>query len=553
MEVDESSLSAFSDGAKGDKGEAGSQGNAGTNGTVGDQGDKGGLRYVFEADTNIAGAVAVGKWRFNQSNTSATQMSFNDLTMDNAQVGNYFQTWDDNNNAGPRGYLIIKNNANGTSGDQSIWEIHGGYTNPNPGISQYDCVFVSGVFPTAASEEYVMEFIPNGSDGAKGDVGPQGPTGLATNGDKGDTGDKGDDGVGTQGAKGADGAQGFPGPTGDKGEIGFGQKGEIGVGEKGQNGAQGLQGPKGNDGVKGIGGSQGLPGLTGPKGVDGIDGDDGAKGDVGPTGLATNGDKGDTGDKGEVGQTGLASDGDDGAKGAKGEVGQTGLASDGAKGAKGSDGYTAYQVAVVNGWNSDEASWLASLIGDDGAKGAKGEVGGAGGDGDDGAKGAKGEIGVGQKGQDGTPGGDGEDGSKGSVGTGVKGEPGFGFEFEHIALNPIARDEIITSEGFSKTFVRIPTSITSDYYLHSIESSFGLSASTGNCIIQIRRVNSAGADTVVANATWTHAAGVLMDTHVLNIASSYVDDLGGDYIYLQCTDGTFDAYGYSATLIWAKV
>ena len=43
-----------------------------------------------------------------------------------------------------------------------------------------------------------------------------------------------------------------------------------------------------------------------------------------------------------------------------------------------------------------------------------------------------------------------------------------------------------------------------------------------------------------------------MDTHVLNIAVEFVDDLGGDYIYLQCTDGTFDAYGYTATLIWAR-
>ena len=219
--------------------------------------------------------------------------------------------------------------------------------------------------------------------------------------------------------------------------------------------------------------------------------------------------------------------GDDGAKGAKGEVGQKGFSAGGAKGEKGEVGQTG----------------LAS----DGAKGDNGT------DGDDGAKGAKGEVGQTGLASDGAKGAKGDDGTKGEVGTGVKGEPGFGFEFEHIALNPIARDEIITSEGFSKTFVRIPTSITSDYYLHSIESSFGLSASTGDCIIQIRRVNSAGADTVVANATWTHAANILMDTHVLNIASSYVDDLGGDYIYLQCTDGTFDAYGYSATLIWAKV
>ena len=99
----------------------------------------------------------------------------------------------------------------------------------------------------------------------------------------------------------------------------------------------------------------------------------------------------------------------------------------------------------------------------------------------------------------------------------------------------------------------IPTSITTDYYLHSIESSFGTTAATGYCNFRIRRVNSNGVDTVVVNGAWQHAANQLMDTHTLNYAANgYVDDLAGDYIYLQFTDGSTDAYGYSATLIWAK-
>jgi len=44
-----------------------------------------------------------------------------------------------------------------------------------------------------------------------------------------------------------------------------------------------------------------------------------------------------------------------------------------------------------------------------------------------------------------------------------------------------------------------------------------------------------------------------MDTHTLDYATNgYVDDLAGDYIYIQFTDGATDASGYSATLIWRK-
>ena len=45
----------------------------------------------------------------------------------------------------------------------------------------------------------------------------------------------------------------------------------------------------------------------------------------------------------------------------------------------GADGYSAYQVAVVNGYQLDEASWLASLIGTSGADGADGVDGNSGG------------------------------------------------------------------------------------------------------------------------------------------------------------------------------
>ena len=57
-------------------------------------------------------------------------------------------------------------------------------------------------------------------------------------------------------------------------------------------------------------------------------------------------------------------------------------------------------------------------------------------EGDKGATGAKGQKGIGDKGAPGV---------KGDVGP-----AGFDFEYEHIALNPIARDEQFSSAGVSK-------------------------------------------------------------------------------------------------------
>ena len=55
-----------------------------------------------------------------------------------------------------------------------------------------------------------------------------------------------------------------------------------------------------------------------------------------------------------------ANPGAKGDQGTKGEVGE--------KGDVGPEGLTAYQVAVINGYNGDEASWLLYIEGEDGAK-----------------------------------------------------------------------------------------------------------------------------------------------------------------------------------------
>lgn len=47
----------------------------------------------------------------------------------------------------------------------------------------------------------------------------------------------------------------------------------------------------------------------------------------------------------------------------------------GLKGDTGADGLSAYQIAVINGYQGSQAEWLASLVGEEGDKGEKGDPG----------------------------------------------------------------------------------------------------------------------------------------------------------------------------------
>ena len=249
----------------------------------------------------------------------------------------------------------------------------------------------------------------------------------------------------------------------------------------------------GTEGDKGDAGDKGEPGTNGDKGAPGEDGKNGGQGAPGP--------KGEPGDKGEVGTPGVGKDG------SKGEPG--------------------------------EDSTTAGPKGEPGKDGDKGEPGKD-------AAGIKGEPGT--NGSKGEPGEDGKNGGSGSPGE--KGEPGFDFEYEHVALNPVARDEIATTAGIAKAFVFVPTSIDStNYYLHSIESSWGSTPNTAAAYFKLRRIDSNGNSHDV-HGPWTHAAGTYYDTEL--IGNQSIDFLGGQGVYIQHTDGTLDAYGYTATLIWKR-
>jgi hypothetical protein len=216
--------------------------------------------------------------------------------------------------------------------------------------------------------------------------------------------------------------------------VSVGPQGVQGIqGETGAQGPQGVQGPQGEPGADGL---TILNGTTAPASGLGVDGDfyvrtsnwtiygpkaagawPAAQSLVGPAGQQGDqgepGPQGDPGPAGESGLTGAAGasayevavangfEGDeaawlaslegpagpagaDGAPGAAGADGAPGAA--GAAGADGADGASAYEVAVANGFVGDEAAWLASLVGPAGADGAPGA------DGADGAPGAPGEA-----------------------------------------------------------------------------------------------------------------------------------------------------------------
>lgn len=53
----------------------------------------------------------------------------------------------------------------------------------------------------------------------------------------------------------------------------------------------------------------------------------------------------------------------------------TNAVANGLKGDKGDDGLSAYQIAVINGYQGSQTEWLVSLVGDKGGKGEKGNPG----------------------------------------------------------------------------------------------------------------------------------------------------------------------------------
>ena len=194
---------------------------------------------------------------------------------------------------------------------------------------------------------------PQGKTGAEGPIGPQGEKGeqgpQGKTGPQGLQGPKGEQGI--PGIQGPQGEQGPPGETGAEGPIGpqgeKGDQGDVGpIGPQGEQGAKGEKGDTGPQGLQGEQGPQGEPGIQGPVGPQGEKGD---QGDIGPAGA-----QGDIGPKGEKGVQGIQ-----GPKGDVGPQGDTGPA--GPEGPAGPNGLSAYQLAVDNGFEGNEAAWVESL------------------------------------------------------------------------------------------------------------------------------------------------------------------------------------------------
>ena len=311
--------------------------------------------------------------------------------------------------------------------------------------------------------------------------------------------------TGTPGQDGQDGSDGGAGEKGQKGEVGTaGSNGLSGVdGAAGPEGPEGPAGPAGSDGGAGAPGVKGQKGEVGTTGSNGLSGVDGAEGPAGTPGI-----KGDTGAPGSDGSDGGA--GAPGAKGQKGEIGTTGS----------------------NG-----------LSGVDGAAGPEGPAGSAGGPGGPGPKGQKGEIGVkGSTGSDGGSGGPGPKGQKGEVGASA-------YQYEHIALNPIARSETFVAGNVSANFVFVPTNFNGST-LTQIETAFGAASSSETTTFVLKSIDSASPGTIYQHATWSHAAGTRHK--IISSGISNGGSLHGRTVYIECTGGGSGASGYTASLRWQQ-
>lgn len=176
---------------------------------------------------------------------------------------------------------------------------------------------------------------------------------------------------------------GARGPTGLTGASAYQdavEKGFVGTLEDWLESLIGPVGPQGDQGP------QGIQGLKGDQGEQGIQGIQGTQGEIGPKG-----------DKGFSAYDIAVNDG------------FVGSQSQWLESLVGPQGISAYGVAVENGFVGDESAWLVSLIGPQGNVGPKGDTG------DEGPQGPKGD-----KGDKGDTGDTGPMGPQGPVGAGLE-------------------------------------------------------------------------------------------------------------------------------------
>lgn len=119
------------------------------------------------------------------------------------------------------------------------------------------------------------------------------------------------------------------------------------------------------------------------------------------------------------------------------------------EGGAGADGKSAYEIAVENGFEGDEAAWLASLKGADGKPGADGTPGANGKDGTTPTIGSNGnwylgteDTGKPSRGEQGIPGKDGTDGKDGAPG-----KDGAGMDITGATVGQIAKITAVDADG----------------------------------------------------------------------------------------------------------
>lgn len=163
-------------------------------------------------------------------------------------------------------------------------------------------------------------------------------------------------------------------------------------------------------------------------------------------------------------------EGQPGPQGIQGDIGPQGPAgADGAAGPAGADGDSAYQVAVDNGFVGTEAEWLVSLVGPQGPQGDEGPQGPIGADGAQGPQGPQGIQGV--------AGPEGPQGEQGPVGaTGPQGGGLVPDEYGDLTDAKVTEIEtadvdwvfLVNPDGDLRSNQTIPAGISGDMERHLI-------------------------------------------------------------------------------------
>ena len=206
---------------------------------------------------------------------------------------------------------------------------------------------------------------------------------------------------------------------------------------------------------------------------------------------------------------------------------------------RGPRGYSAYEIAVQEGFVGTEEEWLASLVGPEGKQGKDGERGIQGPRGQQGDKGDKGDIGPqGDKGDRGDTGPQGDKGEKGDIGP--QGEKGDTGPSNVLSIGSVTKGDeanaTITGESPNQILnLVLPKGDKGEKGEKGDTGPQGETGATGNGILSIQKTATAG---LVDTYTTTFTDGTTTTFDITNgedgeVTQKQLDETNENVSWLQ--------------------